>query len=286
MREIESSNIKGFRSNRNLRSAVGQDADNSFGIADAYELQAPVIDTDKAMEWLMRPVEGKWASFATEFIQDDLLSIEDSLRRRYIVDIIVNASGLGSKVLPGDDTVTPLRVGLLRVINDRRHFPRINHALGLPNQSEGPVMQWVKKRVGALLPDSRHDRLDEDYRLTQGLRPPTESGVGVERELCKPESRIIHTFGHGGAGWTLCFGCVQEVLNSDPKKVRPLYFVDASDPHPCQIQVLCYVLECESPTTSRTVLLGSDPQAARSVIPPDRADLLRAGTFGDFAVDS
>ena len=44
-----------------------------------------------------------------------------------------------------------------------------------------------------------------------GLRPlrPT---VRLEREVLADGSPVIHNYGHGGAGYTLSWGCAQDVL--------------------------------------------------------------------------
>ena len=61
--------------------------------------------------------------------------------------------------------------------------------------------------------------LDPDYPISQGLRPFRRQNVRVERELrpvvgesLTKHSRIIHTYGHVGAGWSLSFGCAADVL--------------------------------------------------------------------------
>jgi D-amino-acid oxidase len=46
-------------------------------------------------------------------------------------------------------------------------------------------------------------------RERAGLRPFRPS-VRLERDGDEP--RIVHNYGHGGAGYTLCWGCAQEVV--------------------------------------------------------------------------
>jgi D-amino-acid oxidase len=43
-----------------------------------------------------------------------------------------------------------------------------------------------------------------------GLRPARESGARLEAESIAGGT-VIHDYGHGGAGWTLSWGCAEEV---------------------------------------------------------------------------
>ncbi|EKG14390.1 FAD dependent oxidoreductase [Macrophomina phaseolina MS6] len=92
------------------------------------------------------------------------------------------------------------------------------HALDLT--LDAPAVRRMRARCDAFLPGLRRAALDPDYPLAQGLRPFRGSNVRVERELRRHAaeaggavpSRIVHNYGHGGAGWSLCFGCAGDVL--------------------------------------------------------------------------
>ncbi|KKZ61122.1 hypothetical protein EMCG_04267 [[Emmonsia] crescens] len=85
---------------------------------------------------------------------------------------------------------------------------------------ETPIIQRMRKRCEDFLPVLQSARLDPEYPIAQGLRPFRGNNVRVEREL-RPKfvkgspkpipSRIIHTYGQGGAGWSLSFGCAGDV---------------------------------------------------------------------------
>jgi D-amino-acid oxidase len=75
----------------------------------------------------------------------------------------------------------------------------------------------MRARCEAFLPDLKKARIDPGYPLAQGLRPFRTTNVRVERELRKSAhdarpSRIVHSYGQGGAGWSLSFGCAADVL--------------------------------------------------------------------------
>ncbi len=255
MAEIMASGVRGFYRGSDIIDDRG--VDPSYGAIDAYELMAPIIDTDKAMHWLTSLVESKGARFVTETIKDDLINVEDSLRARFNADVIVNCAGLQSLTLAGDSSVYPIRGGLIRVINDGTAFPKVNAALTITADAahssneivflvprndnilliggitephkwdldltlETPIIRRMRERCEKFLPGLKDARLDPDYPLAQGLRPFRGSNVRVERELRRSGSKIVHSYGHGGAGWSLSFGCAQDVVALVDETLRGL----------------------------------------------------------------
>ena len=84
----------------------------------------------------------------------------------------------------------------------------------------------MKARCEKLLPGLKNARIDSEYPIAQGLRP-FRGNIRVERELRtlatgRPPSRIVHSYGHGGAGWSLCFGCAGDLLSLVEQAVREL----------------------------------------------------------------
>lgn len=251
MAEIISSGVRGFRHDSQLVSQ--RRVDPAYGAVDAYELLAPIIDTDQAMTWLMSLVLNKGASTVTEAITGDLLDQEESLRARFSAHAILNATGLAGTELAGDHSCYPIRGALIRVINDGKSFPKVESALtitadavhdsneivflvprndnilligGIAQPDEHrldltldtPVVQRMRQRCEAFLPDLKMAKLDPTYPLAQGLRPFRSRNVRVERELrrvpgTQRPSRIVHSYGQGGAGWSLSFGCAADVAS-------------------------------------------------------------------------
>lgn len=245
MVEIMASGVRGFYRGADLMTE--RDVDPSYGAVDAYEVIAPIIDTDKAMDWLMQLIESKGANLVTEAIGDDLLDIESQLLERFDADVIINCTGLQGQVLAGDTSVYPIRGGLIRVINDGSDFPKVEAALTITADAvhdsneiiflvprndnilliggiaephkwdldltlDSPIIQRMRRRCEAFLPCLKNAQVDPDYPLAQGLRPFRGSNVRVERELRSTSSRIVHSYGQGGAGWSLSFGCAQDVV--------------------------------------------------------------------------
>lgn len=248
MEEIMASGVRGFARSRGL--VEKRDIDPNYGAVDAYEHLAPIIDTDQSMGWLMQLVKSKGATLVTEEIDGDLFAQEEQLRRRFHADVIVNATGLAGAELAGDTSCYPIRGGLIRVINDGSDFPKVESALTISADAahsaheivflvprndnilliggiaeshewsldltlESPIIKRMRARCEAFLPALKKARMDPEYPLAQGLRPFRAKNVRVERELRRQgrkPSRIVHSYGQGGAGWSLSFGCASDVL--------------------------------------------------------------------------
>ncbi|KAI0739450.1 hypothetical protein C8Q80DRAFT_1123881 [Daedaleopsis nitida] len=127
--EIAGSGVRGFR--RSTDIVRERNVNPAYGAVDAYELLGPVIDTDRAMSWLMDLVQRKGVKLVTRTLHGDLLEQEPDLRAEYAVDVIVNATGIAGTELAGDASCYPIRGGLLRVINDGSDFPVIDAALSI-----------------------------------------------------------------------------------------------------------------------------------------------------------
>ncbi|KIY67306.1 FAD dependent oxidoreductase [Cylindrobasidium torrendii FP15055 ss-10] len=243
--------IKGTRRDPSIikEHAVNQQA----GCVDAYQHLAPVIDTDAYMNWLRFMLECKGAVMETRRINGDLLDQEQQLLAEYGADAIVNATGLAGLELAGDASVYPLRGALIRVVNDGSKFPRVTEALAVthddtrgededivfivprndnililgglaqPHQYaldltlDSPEIKRMRERCNKFVPGLENADYDPDAALVQGLRPFRGSNVRVERELRARKdgsmSRIVHSYGQGGAGFSLSFGCASDVLD-------------------------------------------------------------------------
>lgn len=189
----------------------------------------------------------------TRRINGDLLDQEEQLLAEYGADAIVNATGLAGLELAGDASVYPLRGALIRVVNDGTKFPKVTEALAVthddtrgededivfivprndntlilgglaqPHQYaldltlDSPEIKRMRERCNKFVPGLENADYDPDAPLVQGLRPFRGSNVRVERELRTRKdgqmSRIVHSYGQGGAGFSLSFGCASDVLD-------------------------------------------------------------------------
>jgi D-amino-acid oxidase len=111
-------------------------------------------------------------------------------------------------------------------------MPRNDHILYVggfsqPDETEldfddtEPLAQRMAQRAREFFPDVATDHLDTSYPIAKGLRPARVGDVRVERELRTPKnapnnekySRIVHSYGHAGSGWSFSFGCALDVMS-------------------------------------------------------------------------
>ena len=145
-------------------------------------------------------------------------------------DVVINCTGLGSRELVGDDRVFPLlgqivivergQADITTTVTDDRDPERIFYII--PRRDElvlgGCSLPFPPGDQPTLDPDISARILAHAQRLgitvgavrteRVGLRP-YRAEVRLERDTS--HRRIIHNYGHGGAGFTLCRGCAEDV---------------------------------------------------------------------------
>ncbi len=187
------------------------------GYAAGWSAEVPVAEMPVYLGWLSTRVEelgGTVTRMALSALPD-------------LAEVVVNASGLGSRLLGGDDSVVPVRgqvvlveqVGLeewwLDSAGPTYVVPRSRDIVVGGTDQEGvwdrrpdeDVAREVLARATALVPQIRRARV---LRHRVGLRP-ARPGVRLEERTGVRGNRIIHCYGHGGAGVTLSWGCAAEV---------------------------------------------------------------------------
>lgn len=142
-------------------------------------------------------------------------------------DVVVNCTGLASRLLADDPTVHPVRgqvvrveqVGLERVWLDPEAItyvvPRLHDIVVGGTSDEGSwdrrpdpaTAEAILHRATLLVPELARARV-LGHRV--GLRPARDQ-VRLEMESRSGASPVVHCYGHGGAGVTLSWGCADEV---------------------------------------------------------------------------
>jgi D-amino-acid oxidase len=184
------------------------------GYADAWTFASPVVEMPVYLRWLVARVEDLGGTIT----RLNLAALPTG------PDVVVNASGIGSRLLAGDQSVHPVRgqvvyveqVGLDRWLLDSSAgltyvVPRSTDIVLGGSDEEG---EWSRTPS----PETANAILDHARRLVPelagarvlrhrvGLRPARPT-VRVERV-----GDVVHCYGHGGAGVTLSWGTADEVV--------------------------------------------------------------------------
>jgi D-amino-acid oxidase len=183
---------------------------------DRLQFTAPVIDMSVHLPWLAERLRALGGSIELRAVG----SLEE-----LDADAVVDCAGLGARELAGDRTVTAVRGQIVRVaapdvtewLVDQRDPERLVYVVprardvvlggtaqeGDEDREPDPATtEAIRARCAEMVPAVRDAPI---VSVAVGLRPARPS-VRLE-----PEGRVVHCYGHGGAGVTLAWGCAVEV---------------------------------------------------------------------------
>jgi D-amino-acid oxidase len=186
---------------------------------DGWSFVAPVVEMPAYLRWLVDRVEelgGTMTRMALSALPDR-------------AEVVVNATGLGARRMADDPAMTPVRGQVLRVeqvgldhwwleasgpAGPTYVVPRSRDVVLGGSDDEGEwdrrpdpdVAKQILARAVELVPALSRARV---LGHKVGLRPARpQVRLDVERV---GSSRVVHCYGHGGAGVTLSWGCADEV---------------------------------------------------------------------------
>ena len=190
------------------------------GYRDGWSFSAPVVEMPVYLAWLQQRLEALGGTL-TRLALGALPDGDPGA-------VVVNASGLAGRSLADDASLTPVRGQVVYVEQfglDRWWLSADGPTYVVPRSQDVVVGgtddqgSWdrspdpeVARRIlerGARLVPGLADARVVGHRV--GLRPARPS-VRLEEERHAGGARVIHCYGHGGAGVTLSWGCADEVL--------------------------------------------------------------------------
>ncbi|MCL8024763.1 FAD-dependent oxidoreductase [Nocardioides bruguierae] len=193
---------------------VGRTDDVPRGYAEAWTLTVPVADMSVYLAWLRR----RFLALGGTLTRHALTVLPTAPEGGAVVD----ASGIGARLLAGDDSVGPVRGQVFRV-----HAPDVD---SWTLDGEGPT--YVVPRVHDVVVGGTEEPGDWDRTVRAGTAEDIwRRALAVEPRLAgarvlaqrvglrprRPQVRLervgrtVHCYGHGGAGVTLSWGCADEV---------------------------------------------------------------------------
>jgi D-amino-acid oxidase len=188
------------------------------GAPPAWRFVSPRVEPARFLPWL----SGQLAAPVRTAYVDSLDAVAG--------DVVVNCTGLGARRLAGDPSVVGLRGQI--VVVEHGTLPSL--LTFTDDRGAQPIFYTIPRRDEVVLggssePAAHDDPLAPDPVVTErilarcralgwepgpvrrvqvGLRP-YRPAVRLERDPDRP--RVIHCYGHGGAGYTLAFGCAEDV---------------------------------------------------------------------------
>jgi D-amino-acid oxidase len=193
------------------------------GYACGYSYELPIIETPIYLRWLRDEVERRGATFE----ERELANLDEVMGEW---PVVVNCTGLAAREFVGDATMVPIRGQIVKMTPgyvDRFLFDEDDHDAPtyiIPRQDATIVggtaihgdwdLDVRADTTTALLGRARQlaPELDEAQVLDVlvGLRPGRPT-VRLDAEQ-HGDTLVIHNYGHGGGGFTLSWGCAEEVL--------------------------------------------------------------------------
>lgn len=194
------------------------------GFAIGWRYTVPLIDMDLYLPYLQERLTTAGGTLHLRTVAD----LDEAARH---APIVINATGLGARDLADDDELTPIRGQLVIMDNpgiteffteDTGWSPDLLH---LYPQGDRLVLGGVAQDGSWDLEPSEEtakaiiDRCATiDPRVQQlpviahrvGLRP-TRPVIRCEADSAITSYRLLHNYGHGGAGVSLSWGCAEDI---------------------------------------------------------------------------
>ncbi len=189
-----------------------------------YIVNVPLIETPVYLPFLMN----QFLELGGTISKKEIRSVNELADH----DLVINCTGLGSATLFGDEALYPIQGQIVKVEPDPGvkgsatdfHFGE-NHqemAYIIPRRDGIILGGTARPGIDSKIPDhilseklinynAEYDSRLSDLKVLEtklGLRPG-RSQIRLEKD---PKLNVIHNYGHGGAGYTVSWGCADSVL--------------------------------------------------------------------------
>jgi D-amino-acid oxidase len=206
-------------------SVIPSEVEGSLeSFSSGFSLRVPLMDTTIYLDYLANRLVAAGGSITAKVQFEKLEDVD----RKF--DLVINCAGIGARELVQDIDLEPHRgqVAIVPKIDNLScaivcddpplmyAIPRANDCVfGGTNEISDDLDVDLKSTTRILHECSRVLNIDKPNVLAErvGLRPFRKSGVRVERDCMSDGRTVIHNYGHGGAGFTLSWGCARELLN-------------------------------------------------------------------------
>jgi len=188
-----------------------------------FSLRVPLMDTTIYLDYLAARFRNAGGELHANVRFEKLEDVDTKF------DLVINCAGIGARELVHDANLEPHRgqvaivpkiegLSCAIVCDDAPlmyAIPRVNDCVfGGTNGVSDNLAADPATTQRIVAECSRVLNIDKPRVLAErvGLRPFRRSGVRLERDRLRDGRTVIHNYGHGGAGFTLSWGCAHEVL--------------------------------------------------------------------------
>jgi D-amino-acid oxidase len=209
-------------------SVISTEVEKSLNISDSvfsngFSLNVPLMDTTIYLDYLANRFKkaGDSINFGVRF--EKLEDVDSKFA------LVINCAGIGARELAHDADLEPHR-GQVAIV------PKIDNLQCAIVCDDAPLMYAIPRTNDCVFGGTNEisDNLAVDPASTSrivaecsrvleienprvikervGLRPFRKSGVRLEREKLRDGRIVIHNYGHGGSGFTLSWGCAENVF--------------------------------------------------------------------------
>jgi len=196
-----------------------------------FSLRVPLMDTTIYLDYLAKRFVAAGGSIAANTHLTKLEEVDQQF------GLVINCAGIGARELVRDADLEPHR-GQVAIV------PRIKYLPYAVVCDDAPLMYAIPRRNDCvfggtndlsddLIVDSattarivagcsRELKIEKPSVLAErvGLRPFRKSGVRLEGDHLSDGRTVVHNYGHGGSGFTLSWGCAEEVFELTTDSAR------------------------------------------------------------------
>jgi D-amino-acid oxidase len=194
-----------------------------YSFKSGFSLRVPLMDTTIYLDYLAARFLKAGGDINANVHFENLEDVDPKS------DLVINCAGIGARELVHDAGLEPHR-GQVAIV------PRIDSLSCAIVCDDEPLMYAIPRAKDCVFGGTNDvsDNLLADPATTSriiaecsrvlninkpsvlaervGLRPFRRSGIRVERDRLRDGRTVIHNYGHGGAGFTLSWGCARKVL--------------------------------------------------------------------------
>lgn len=193
----------------------------AYNFADGFSLRVPLTDTTIYLDYLANRFQKAGGKIKGSVRLEKLEDVEG--------DLVINCAGIGARELAHDIDLEPHR-GQVAIVPKMENLecaivcdddplmyviPRANDCLFGGTNTVSDNLEPDPATTKAIVAECSRVlkiRSPEVLRERVGLRPFRKSGVRLEKEKLSDGRTVIHNYGHGGAGFTMSWGCAEEVF--------------------------------------------------------------------------